>query len=61
MICLERLDGRAYAMPFDFIPSVDASRKMMSGGFTAVVFIAPFLFSVFDQLSSEMVCPGKLL
>ena len=48
-------------MPFDFIPSVDASRKMMSGGFTAVVFIAPFLFSVFDQLSSEMVCPGKLL
>ena len=57
MICLERLDGRAYGLPFDFIPSVESTRKMASSLITAAMFIGPYLLSISDKLSSEITCP----
>ena len=56
MICLERLDGRAFSLPFNIIPSVDLSRTMASNVATACLFLGPYLLSIYDKLTSEFLC-----
>jgi len=51
MICLERLDGRAFSLPFDVIPSLEMSRAMFSSCLTAIVVLAPYLMSVWDKIT----------
>jgi len=59
MICLERLDGRAFSLPFDIVPSVEMSRRIFSNSCTVSVFLAPFLFQIMDKLSGELLCPKE--
>jgi len=65
MICLERLDGRAFSLPFNVVPSLEMSRQMASTIITAVVFLGPFLISITEKLSQELLCfpedPSKML
>ena len=56
MICLERLDGRAFTMPFNVIPSIELSRTMASNVITACLFLGPYLLSISDKLTSELLC-----
>ena len=57
MICLERLDGRAFQLPFNLIPSLDMSRSLVSNFIAALLFLGPYLLSISGQLTSELVCP----
>ncbi len=57
MVCLERLDGRAFGLPLDFIPSIDTARTMGSSFITAVVFLGPYLMTIIDKLTSELSPP----
>ncbi len=59
MICLERLDGRAFSLPLNIIPSVDMSRSALSNFIAALLFLGPYLLSIYDQLTSEFVCPVR--
>jgi len=55
MICLERLDGRAFGLPFNVIPSVEMSRRLFSNLATVLVLLAPYLVSIGDKLSFELL------
>lgn len=57
MICLERLDGRAFSLPFNLVPSVEMARKLVSSFLTVCVFLGPFMVNVRDKLSAELLCP----
>ncbi len=57
MICLERLDGRAFSLPFNLIPSLDMSRALASNFIAALLFLGPYLLSISGQLTSELICP----
>ena len=57
MICLERLDGRAFSLPFNLIPSLDMSRALASNFVAALLFLGPYLVSISGQLTSELICP----
>ena len=59
MICVERLDGRAYSLPFNIVPSVEMSRQLFSNAFAFIVFLAPYLVSIKGKLSSELMCPAE--
>ena len=90
MICLERLDGRAFSLrkyhdhhvlrnprarnsnvllpntpsltqlaAFNIVPNIEMSRKMASNVLTVIVFLAPYLLSIFSRLSGELLCPGS--
>ena len=56
MVCLERLDGRAFSLPFNVIPNLDMSRRLLSNIITAIVLLAPYLLSVSDMITSELMC-----
>ncbi len=58
MICLERLDGRAFSLPLNLIPSIDMSRSMTNNLLAALLFLGPYLASISSQLTSELVCPA---
>ncbi len=58
MICLERLDGRAFSLPFNLIPSIEMSRAMVSNIAAVSIFLGPYLISISSQLSAELVCPA---
>jgi len=55
MICLERLDGRAFSLPYNVVPSVEMARYMASNLATAVFFLVPYVFSITDRLTLEMM------
>ena len=57
LICLERLDGRAFSICFGIIPSVEFSRTLASQVATAILFLGPYLYSVKNKLSIELSCP----
>ena len=57
MLCLERLDGRAFSLPFNIVPSPDMARSLASGMATAMVFLGPFVLSISERLSQELLCP----
>jgi hypothetical protein len=57
MICLERLDGRAFSLPFNVIPSIELSRSMVSNTIAGCLFLGPYLASISHKLSSELLCP----
>ena len=57
MICLERLDGRAFSLPFNIIPSLDMSRSLASNFIASLLFLGPYLVSIRGQLTSEIICP----
>ena len=57
MVCLERLDGRAFSLPFNLIPSVDMSRSMVNSIVACCLFLGPYLISIYSQLSAELLCP----
>ena len=59
MICLERLDGRAFSLPFNVVPSVEMARYMASNLVTAAVFFVPYIFSMTDKLTLEMMSSAK--
>ncbi len=59
MICLERLDGRAFTISFGIIPSVELSRTLVSQVATACLFLGPYLYSVRNKLSVELACPSN--
>ncbi|GMI32478.1 hypothetical protein TeGR_g15160 [Tetraparma gracilis] len=59
MICLERLDGRAFGLPLNLIPSVDMSRKLASNVIAAIVMLFPYLLSIQDKMSAELVVLSK--
>ena len=56
MICLERLDGRALSLPFNVVPSIEMSRAMMSSSLTVLAFLGPYIISIGDKLTAEMLC-----
>ena len=56
MICLERLDGRAFSLPFNLVPSVDMSRALASNAIAGCLFLGPYMISIYGQLTSELVC-----
>jgi len=55
MICLERLDGRAFGLPMNIIPSVEMARRLTGNAATAFILLMPYLLSITDKLSSELV------
>ena len=57
MVCLERLDGRAFSLPANLIPSIDMSRAMATNFIASLLFVGPYLLSIYGQLTSELVCP----
>ena len=57
MLCLERLDGRAFSLPGNIVPSNEMGRKLVSTAFTACLFLGPFVISIADKLSQELLCP----
>ena len=56
MICLERLDGRAFSLPANVIPSIELSRSMVSNVLAGCLFLGPYLASISDKLTSELIC-----
>jgi len=56
MICLERLDGRAFSLPFQVVPNVEMSRRMASSVMTGAALLLPYLLSITDKLTSEILC-----
>jgi len=34
------------------------SRRMMSSGVTFIVLLGPYLFSIMDKLTQELLCPA---
>jgi hypothetical protein len=50
--------GEAYGLPLNFIPSEEATRSAASSMVTLMLFIGPYLLSIFDRLSSEISCPA---
>jgi hypothetical protein len=56
LICLERLDGRAFSLPAGLVPSVEMSRQLASSVLTGCVILAPYLLSIFHKLSAEVLC-----
>jgi hypothetical protein len=56
MLCLERLDGRAFSMPFNVIPSVEMSRKLLGTLGTALVILGPYVLSIRQHLTMELLC-----
>ena len=59
MICLERLVGRAFSLPFNVVPSVEMARYMASNLVKAAVFLVPYTFSMTDKLTLEMTSSAK--
>ena len=59
MICLERLDGRAFSLPFNVVPSVDLARGAVRGSLTFMFFLFPYMLSIGDRMSSELLCPTE--
>lgn len=56
MMCLERLDGRAFFLLFNIIPSIEMGRTMVSTFFTAAIFIGTSLLSERKNVASELLC-----
>ena len=54
-----RLDGRAFSLPFDIIPDVAMSRKMVANVFTVLVVLGPYLFTLSHLMSGEYLCPSR--
>mmetsp|Transcript_7549 Transcript_7549/g.15736 ORF Transcript_7549/g.15736 Transcript_7549/m.15736 type:complete len:298 (-) Transcript_7549:29-922(-) len=52
---LERMDGRACVLPFDFIPSMEASRSIISNSLTVLFTVGPYL-AVLSNLGNEYMC-----
>ena len=57
MICLERLDGRAFSLPLNVVPSIDMSRKIASNVVAVTAFLGPYLLTIVNQMSGEVLCP----
>jgi len=55
-ICLERLDGRAFSLPMNIVPSLEMSRKLLGNVVTALFFLGPYLMSIYSSLSAELLC-----
>ena len=54
MICLERLDGRAFSLPQNIVPSVEMGRRAASNLLTAMVFIFPYLLSIRHRITADV-------
>jgi len=61
LICLERLDGRAHSLPMNFVPSVEMSLSMWSSLITACTFLMPYVLSVTDKMTLELLCNDDTL
>lgn len=53
---LDRLDGRAFALPFDVIPEMKMSRSVITSLGTIIVVLAPYLVSVYGSTDAELLC-----
>jgi hypothetical protein len=53
--CLEMLDGRAFVLAFDVIPTVEMSRKLASLMISLFLLILPYLLSVSDRMTKELI------
>ena len=56
MICIERLDGRALSLPGGIPASVEMGRHMLSSLITVCIVLGPYLISIWDKLSSQVLC-----
>ena len=56
MICIERLDGRAVSLPGGIPATCEMSRAMLSSLATACIVLGPYLISIWDKLTSELLC-----
>ena len=52
---LERFDGRACVLPFDFVPTLEGSRSIISGFLTVLLTVGPYL-AVISNLGGEYMC-----
>ena len=46
----------AFDCRFNVIPNLDTSRRLLSNIITAIVILAPYLLSVSDMITSELMC-----
>ena len=59
MVCLERIDGRAFYLPMGIVPSVAMSWKIVSSFVASLLFLGPYLVSIADKLTVEVLCPAE--
>jgi len=56
MICLERLDGRAFSLPFELIPTIEMSRRLARSFVSVAIILGPYLVNILPKLSGEFLC-----
>ena len=56
LFLIEKLEGKACVLPFDYVPAMHSSRQLMKSVGALFVLMGPYVIFIMDKLSFEYMC-----